>query len=182
MVNIQLLFGHLRIHSRDTSLAAFAPRSVERTFLRILGAGLLAFGALGFIPRLAPGGSLLGVFAVDAPQNVLHLLTGAAALAVARMPKRIHVWSGTAVFSIAYGLLTILGFAQRGTLLGHIRCNTADNLLHLCIAVMALGVVALAEYSRLLPSAAALKTLLGMYGKPNKSDMPPSTPRRNATA
>src|SRR5258708_38042803 len=145
MVNIQLLFGHLRIHSRDTSLAAFAPRSVEATFFRILGGGLLVFGALGFIPRLASGGSLLGVFAVDAPQTVLPLLTGVAALAVARMPKRTHVWSGTAVFSIAYGLLTILGFAQRGTLLGHMRSNTADNLLHLCLAVMPQQGSALAE-------------------------------------
>jgi hypothetical protein len=182
MVNIQLLFALLRIHSRDSSLAAFAPRSVERTFLRILGAGLLVFGALGFVPRLVPGGHLLGVFAVDAPHNVLHLLTGGAALAVARMPKRVHVWSGTAVLSIAYGLLTIFGFAQRGTLLGLMRSNAADNLLHLFIAVIALGVVVLTEYGSMLPSAAALKILLGIHSKPNKSDMPPSAPCRNATA
>lgn len=182
MRNIQTLFVHLRIHSRETSLAALAPRSVERAFLRALGAGLVAFGALGFVPPLAPSGRLLGIFAVDGPHSALHLLAGAFALAVARMPKRAHAWAGTAAISIFYGLLTILGFAQQTTILGLMRVNPADNLLHLLIAVAALAVVVLAEYGRVFPSLATLKTLLGISPKPKKTDTPPASPRRNATA
>lgn len=183
MRNIQTRFVHLRHQSRETSLAALAPHSIERAFLRVLGAGLVAFGALGFVSAMAPTGRLLGVFALDAPHNALHLLTGLAALAVARMPKRAHAWYGTAVVSIVYGVVTTLGFAQHDTILGLMRVTSADNLLHLVIALAALVVVMLAEYRRLHPSATMFKTLLGIGGRdPKKTDTPPSPPRRNATA
>jgi hypothetical protein len=183
MRNIQIPFVHLRIQARDTSLAALAPRSVERAFLRILGVGLIAFGVLGFVPPLVHNGHLLGVFAVNAPQNVLHLLTGATALVIARMPKRAHPWYGTAAISIFYGLLTILGFSQQPTIPGFFRVTPASNLLHLLIAVSALVVVVLAEYGRVSPSLAILKALLGIRAKPKKRpDTPPTSSRRNATA
>lgn len=183
MLNIRTRIAHLRIQPRDTSLVALAPRTVERNFLRILGAGLVAFGVFGFVPSLAPNGHLLGIFAVDTPQNALHLLTGAAALAIARMPKRIHAWYGAATISIFYGLLTILGFAQRGTTLGLMRVNAASSLLHLLIAVTALAAIAVAEYGRMSHSLATLKSLLGITTHSNrKSDKPPTSSRRNATA
>lgn len=183
MLNIRTRLAHLHIQPRDTSLAALAPRTVERTYLRLLGAGLIAFGALGFVSPLVPNGHLFGIFAVDTPQNVLHLLTGVAALAIARMPKRAHVWYGTAAISMCYGLLTILGFAQRNIILGVIHVNPAVSLLHLLIAVTALVAVALAEYARVSPSLATLTARLGISRKPNKKrDIPPTSPRRNATA
>lgn len=178
-VHLQL---HLRGHSRDTSLAALAPHSIERAFLRVLGVALVTFGALGFVPPLAPNGRLLGIFIVDAPHNALHLLSGIVVLAVARMPKRAHAWYGTAVISIVYGLLTILGFAQQDTLLGLMRVNPADNLLHLVVAIAALVVAMFAEYRRVFPSRATLKTFLGSSGNHKKTDTPPTAPRRNATA
>lgn len=185
MRNIQAHFvhlAHLRGHSRDTSLAALAPHSIERRFMRDLGVAFIAFGALGFVPLLTPTGRFLGIFAVDAPRNVLYLLSGVAAFAVARMPKRAHAWYGAAVISIIYGLLTILGFAQHGTILGLMRVNPADNLLHLVVALVALAVVMLAEYRRISPSPATLTTVLGISRKSKKTDTPPTTPRRNATA
>lgn len=179
MRNIHTFFARFRVQSRDTSLAALAPRSVDRAFLRILGAGLVA---LAFVPSLVPVNHLLGMFTIDAPHNALRLLTGVVALTIARMPKRTHAWYGTAAISIFYGLLTVLGFAQHDTILGLMRVNFADNLMHLLIALAALAAVVLAEYSRVFPSFAALKTLLGIGGKPKKTDKPPTTPRRNATA
>ena len=178
MRHIHTFFAHLRVPSREISLAALAPRSVERGFLRILGAGLVA---LAFVPSLFPIDQLLDTFTVDVPHNALHLLTGIVALTIARMPKRIHAWYGTAAISIVYGLLTILGFAQHDVVLGLMRVNATDNLLHLLIALTALAVVMLAEYVRVLPSLATLKTLLGIGGKRKKTDKPPTTPRRNAT-
>lgn len=179
MRHIHAFFAHFRVQSRDSSLAALAPRSVDRAFLRILGACLVA---LAFVPSLIPGNHLLGAFTVDAPHNALRLLTGVVALTVARMPKRAHTWYGTAAISIFYGLLTVLGFAQRDTILGLMRVNPTDNLMHLLIALTALAAVVLAEYVRVLPSLATLKTLLGIGSKPKKTDKPPTTPRRNATA
>ncbi|MGZ3598694.1 MAG: DUF4383 domain-containing protein [Ktedonobacterales bacterium] len=183
MRKIQTPFAHLRIRAQDTSLAALAPRSVERTFLRVLGAGLIAFGTLGFVPPLMPNGHLLGVLAVNAPQNVLHLFTGATALVIARMPKSAHPWYGTAAISIFFGLLTTLGFASQRTIPGFFRVTPASNLLHLLIAVSALVVVVLAEYGRVSPSLAILKAFLGIRARPNKKpDTPPTSSRRNATA
>jgi hypothetical protein len=150
--------------------------------MRVLGVAFIAFGALGFVPLLTPTGHLLGIFAVGVPHNALFLLSGAAAFAVARMPKRTHAWYGAAAISIFYGLLTILGFAQHGTILGLMHTNPADNLLHLAVAIAALAVVMLAEFRRISPAPATLKTVLGISRTSKKTDTPPTTPRRNATA
>ncbi len=185
MRNIKTHFvqlAHLRGHARDTSLAALAPHSIERAFLRALGVAFITLGVLGFVPPLVPAGRLLGIFVVDAPHNALFLLSGGVAIAIARMPKRAHAWYGAAAISIVYGLLTIIGFAQQDTILGLMRTNPADNLLHLVVAIAALVVVMLAEFRRISPAPATLKTLLGISRKSKKTDRPPTTPRRNATA
>ncbi len=103
----------------------------------VFGVVFLAVGVLGFVPGITSGGMLLGIFEVDALHNVIHLLSGVAAIAAA---------SGTGayarlyfkVFGVVYALVTVLGFSMAGNVLGLIMVNMADNLLHVVIAAVAL--------------------------------------------
>jgi hypothetical protein len=114
---------------------------------QILGIVLVLVGILGFIPALVPSDALLGIFAVNALHNVIHLLTGV-----------VLVWAGFAmggknarmtnmVLGVVYLLVAIVGFAAQsfsmGLLAGPAASSTnwlADNLLHLLLAIVLLGV------------------------------------------
>jgi hypothetical protein len=103
----------------------------------VFGIVFIIIGILGFIPSLVPGGLLLGIFSVDAMHNVVHLISGILAIGAA--------WSSASysrlyfkVFGVVYALVTIIGFVQGDTILGLMMINTADNVLHLVIAVVAL--------------------------------------------
>jgi len=115
-----------------------SPTSLARTYATALGAVLLIFGILGFF--LSPGGNFLGIFAVNAAHNVVHILTGLIGLAAGLSGRVQYARLFALVFGIVYALLTIIGFIQGTTVLGIITVNGADNILHLLIAVTALGV------------------------------------------
>ncbi|HEX8033318.1 MAG TPA: DUF4383 domain-containing protein [Ktedonobacterales bacterium] len=118
---------------------------IEKTYALILGAVLTLIGILGFIPGLAPGGNLLGIFAIDGAHNIVHLLSGIIGIAAGLSPyARYARWYALA-FGIVYGLVTIIGFIQGNTVLGLFVINTADNILHLLIAVASLAVYFVAE-------------------------------------
>jgi len=97
---------------------------------------MLVVGVLGFVPALSSGANLLGIFEVDSLHNIIHILTGVFALAFANSsPKGFFK-----VFGIVYLLVTVVGFVQGNTVFGLIAVNMADNLLHLVISVVALGI------------------------------------------
>ena len=103
----------------------------------VFGIVFIVIGILGFIPSLVPGGLLLGIFSVDAMHNVVHLVSGVLAIWAA--------WSSASysrlyfkVFGVVYAIVTIIGFIQGDTILGLMMVNTADNVLHLVIAAVAL--------------------------------------------
>jgi hypothetical protein len=56
-----------------------------KTFALIFGLGFLAAGIAGFVPGLCPDGKLFGLFAVDTLHNIVHVATGALALAMRAM-------------------------------------------------------------------------------------------------
>jgi hypothetical protein len=106
---------------------------------KIWGILFVLVGVLGFIPAAAPNGHLLGVFHVNGPHNVVHLLTGFIAL-----------WAGYSsshasklyflVFGIVYGLVSILGFIMGDRpLFGLVANNFADAWLHLGIAAVSIA-------------------------------------------
>ena len=74
----------------------------------------------------------------NAAHNVVHLLSGAAALAcglASVAASRLYF----RIFGIVYGLVAILGFVQGNThLLGLISNNMPDVWLHVAISVAAL--------------------------------------------
>ncbi len=110
----------------------------------VFGAVFLLVGVLGFIPAVTPmsagseEGRLLGIFAVDAVHNLVHVLTGIAAIAtgfISEAASRTYF----KVFGVVYGVVALLGFGYGSApLLGLMANNLPDAALHALIAAVAL--------------------------------------------
>jgi hypothetical protein len=121
-------------------------KNLAQVYALTLGAVLVLVGLLGFIvePSFSVGDSAergtLIAFDINGWHNVVHLLSGVVGLALAGTAAKARL------FCIGYGavyvVVTILGFivGDGGYLLSIIPINTADNLLHLVIALTALGI------------------------------------------
>jgi len=107
-----------------------------KTMAWVFGIVFVAVGVLGYVPGVTSDGMLLGLFMVDGLHNIIHLVSGLAALAAAwgLYSSRLYF----KVFGAVYAVVTVLGFLGSGSVLGLIMVNTADNLLHLVIAAAAL--------------------------------------------
>lgn len=110
----------------------------------IFGAIFVIVGILGFVPGVtmfdpdAAGGRLLGVFAVDAVHNFVHVLTGVVAVGVgmrSEFASRMYF----RIFGVIYGLVALLGFGYgNAALFGLMANNLPDAALHTLIAAAAL--------------------------------------------
>ena len=109
-----------------------------KTAAVLFGIVFILIGILGFVPGVTDNQMLLGIFHVNAAHNVVHLLSGAAALfagITSAGAARIYF----RVFGVIYGLVAVLGFMMGdGMLLGLISNNTADTWLHVVIAAVSL--------------------------------------------
>ena len=104
----------------------------------LFGIVFILVGILGFVPGVTDNQMLLGIFHVNAAHNVVHLLSGAAAL-FAGMTSAGAARIYFRVFGVIYGLVAVLGFMMGdGMLLGLISNNTADTWLHVVIAAVSL--------------------------------------------
>jgi hypothetical protein len=104
----------------------------------LFGVVFLLVGALGFVPGVAPNEHLLGIFHVNAAHNVVHLLTGAVALACG-LTSAYASQLFFRIFGVVYGLVAVLGFVMGDQpLLGIISNNRADAWLHTGIAALSL--------------------------------------------
>lgn len=123
----------------------------------VFGIVMLLVGVLGFVPAFntaGPSGTsytmLLGIFAVNPVHNVIHLATGAVALAAGLYGSGAYARMYFLVFGIVYTLVTLIGitgllFDGHGSLLGIVPINGADNALHVAITLLALGTYALSS-------------------------------------
>ncbi len=117
--------------------------SPARLYATAVGATLVIAGIVGFFYSASfgsPGevGEVLGAFAVNGWDNVLHVLTGVLGLIAADYASRRYaLWLG--VFYVA---LALWGFTigSGEAILGFLPVNTGDNLLHLVLG--AFGVLA----------------------------------------
>lgn len=106
-----------------------------RSVALYLGIVVLVTGLAGFVPALVPDGRVFGLFLVDPLHNVVHILTGALAIFASRSSDsatRLYFQ----VFGVVYALVTVLGLTTGTGLFGLLPVNTADNLLHIFIAVV----------------------------------------------
>jgi hypothetical protein len=155
-----------------------AHTGVERTQVQkaALAAGVvfLLVGVLGFVPGITTNydqlsfashhseAMLMGVFQVSILHNIVHLLFGAAGIAMARTrsaSKNYMLWGGVIYLVLwIYGLLI-----DHDSTANFVPVNDADNWLHL---VLGLGMVALAL---LLTRGAAAGTRRSGHANPNKN-------------
>lgn len=139
------------MHVRSTSTATRAPVQAAAA---VVGALFLLVGVLGFIPGITTGydsleaagheshAKLLGIFQVSVLHNIVHLLFGAAGLALARTASgaRTYLIGGGVVYLVLwlYGLVV-----DKSSQANFVPLNAADDWLHLALGLgmIALGVV-----------------------------------------
>jgi hypothetical protein len=109
-----------------------------KKFAIIFGAVMLLVGILGFVPGITTDQHLLGVFHVNPAHNVVHLLSGAVAIACG-MASGLASQLFFRIFGALYGLVALLGFMGGDRpVLGFVSNNLADSWLHTAIAALAL--------------------------------------------
>jgi hypothetical protein len=126
-------------------------KSPAQVYALVFGIALTLAGILGFFystdfssgaAAADPGNrdAVLGILDVNGWHNVVHLLSGLVALAVAGswFGARTYAWA----FGIVYLIVTAIGFAlgDGHAIFGLIAVNTEDNFLHLAIGT--LGILA----------------------------------------
>jgi hypothetical protein len=134
-------------HLRSTSAATRTPVQAAAA-----GVGVVFFlvGVLGFIPGITTNydgleaagheshAELLGIFQVSVLHNVVHLLFGAAGLAMARTASSAKAFliGGGAVYLVLwlYGLLV-----DKASQANFVPLNTADDWLHFVLGVGMIG-------------------------------------------
>jgi len=114
-----------------------------RTFALVFGILFIAIGAAGFIPSLiaAPDmgdigghGMLFGLFPVNTPHNVVHLLFGLWGLAASRSVSAATAYArGVAIIYAVLALCGLLPATQDG--LGHVPLYGKDVWLHGALAL-----------------------------------------------
>ena len=129
-------------------------RTVGRTNIQkaalAVGAVFLLVGVLGFIPGITTnyetmgfaghesGALLLGIFQVSVLHNIVHLLFGAAGIAMARTAaqSKNYLVVGGAIYLVLwiYGLLI-----GKDTAANFVPVNPADDWLHFVLGVAMLG-------------------------------------------
>lgn len=133
-----------------TSMRSTAGRTnIQKTALAI-GAVFLLVGVLGFIPGITTNyealgfagheseALLLGIFQVSVLHNIVHLLFGAAGIAMAgsAAQSRNYLLVGGAIYLVLwlYGLLI-----GHETAANFVPVNTADNWLHFVLGAVMIG-------------------------------------------
>jgi len=127
-----------------------ADRSAIQNAARLVGAVFLLVGVLGFIPGITTNygdmalagndseAELLGIFQVSILHNIVHLLFGVFGILAARSVRdsRNFLIGG----GVVYLLLTLYGVAiDHGSEVNVVPINTADNWLHLVLAIAMIG-------------------------------------------
>ena len=112
---------------------------MARTFALLLGIVFLLIGILGFV-MVPHAGLLLGIFAVNKPHNLIHVLIGVLGI-VAAYSRRSRVYCiGVGIIYLLVGVLGLVPdmVDSQGLLLHRVHLNMADNILHVSVGGAAL--------------------------------------------
>ena len=114
-------------------------RTPAQWYCLLAGAALLLAGIVGFFVDSGfdtgsgiDGDSLLG-FEINGFHNLVHLASGLLLLACSA--KRRPAKTVALLFGVVYGVVTLIGLIDGETVLGLIPVNTADNILHVALAL-----------------------------------------------
>ena len=118
-------------------------RTPAQWYCLVVGAVLLLVGLAGFLVDASfdfgndtQGDSLLG-FEVNGMHNLVHVLSGIVLLIASR--RRDTARAVAIVFGLTYGLVALIGIIDGSDVLTLIPVNSADNVLHVALAL--LGIV-----------------------------------------
>jgi hypothetical protein len=117
-----------------------------RAYLLALGAGLLLQGGLSLLLRAAGaiGAAYNGIVTGDVPHGTLHVLWGAAMLAIwRRRPRAADLATVLLVFGVFYSALAVLGLALDLSL--GLNLGPKQNAFHAIVGPLALVLGALAR-------------------------------------
>jgi hypothetical protein len=113
-------------------------RHLFKRFANLCGIILLILGILGFIPPFVDHGLLFKFYKVNAPLNVIYLLTGLIGVIVAQKEK-FYIRLYFQIIGFVYSILAILGFIYGDAMmLGIIANNLFVASFHLIIGILAL--------------------------------------------
>lgn len=119
---------------------------MAKIFMKFLGVVLVLVGVVGFFVPFT------GLLDLTITHNLIHLVTGIAALAVSGNSKNSALFAK--VFGIVYLLVGVLGLFVTD-IMGLIHLMPADNIIHFVIAIAALyfGFKSESNSSSVSPSA-----------------------------
>lgn len=99
----------------------------------LFGIASIFTGVAGFLPSMYVNGLLFNAFEMHALLSIVYIVAGVVAIMAASTQARLFF----KVFGLIYTIAAIVGFWRAGDLfLTHV--NTADNILHIVLGVMAL--------------------------------------------
>ncbi len=98
----------------------------------VFGVIFVLIGLLGFVNN-----PVLGIFAVNMLHNIVHILLGAILLMASKGDGASKALKWVAII---YLIVALIGFFVSGPVLGLIEVNSADNWLHLVLAIILFGV------------------------------------------
>jgi Domain of unknown function (DUF4383) len=116
---------------------------IARSWMIVAGVALLGAGLIGFIagnPIASEDPDAL--FRVNAAHNVVHLVTGALALAIAFGTRGMDLGNATIGFGVLYAAVALLLLVDP-TMFGLFEdapANAADHVLHIALAVVSIAV------------------------------------------
>jgi hypothetical protein len=112
-----------------------------RTLGFVFGFAFLFGGVLGFVPGVTKDGMYFGIFMVNTPHNILHIVSGTMFLIASASGERLaRLWFQA--FGVFYGALAAMGFVVgEGMILGLISNNLYDAWGHagLALAMLLIG-------------------------------------------
>jgi hypothetical protein len=132
------------VHGMDNLRAGRADsnESLARYWMIIAGVALLGAGLLGFVPGNPIASSdPSALFRVNAAHNVVHILTGLVALAIAFGTRGRDLGTATMGFGALYAIVAVLLLVDP-TMFGVFSdapTNAADHVLHIALAVVSLA-------------------------------------------
>jgi len=104
----------------------------QKQFAKWLGIILLVVGLWGLF-----NGSMLMWFQVNSAHNWVHILSGIIGLLAGLTAAGAYAGTYNKIFGVVYLLVGILGFVGVAALVDLLMLNTADNVLHVVIGVVA---------------------------------------------
>jgi hypothetical protein len=116
----------------------------------VFGFAFVLGGTLGFVPGVTKDEMYFGIFMVNTPHNVLHIVSGTIFLAASIFGERpARLWFLT--FGVLYGAIAAAGFVVgEGKILGLISNNLYDAWGHtgLALAMLLIGLTIRQKGSR----------------------------------